>query len=159
MSWSLAVRNGDLALGGARLGEVRGEAKLVQDLKHALLEHMGTDPYHLTYGSLIDGGRRADGTEVDSLIGTTDWDWISLQVRSDVSRIVGDHQNRQLDRAQNDRYRYNKATLSANETIHTLDNIDLIQAGDRLMVKIFITTLAGNPLTINLPVGLVPITT
>jgi hypothetical protein len=69
MSWSLRIQNGDLMLDGTNLGRATGSAKLIQDLRCAILEKMGTDDLHPEYGSLLDGGRDESGDVQPGYIG------------------------------------------------------------------------------------------
>src|SRR6476661_2816084 len=101
MSWSLALRNGDLAISGRSLGQTTGPSKLVQDLRCALLEPRGFDDLHPTFGSLIDGGQDEFGNQVAPLIGSTNWELAVLRIESEIRRIAADHQRRQLERAKN----------------------------------------------------------
>src|SRR5215210_2858194 len=115
MSWSLELRNGDLTLSGTRLGQVVGSQKLVQDLRCAIMEQRGHDDMHPKFGSTIDGGRDDQGREVSGVVGLIDWDYAALTIQSEVQRIAGEYQRRQLARAQDDRYRFGESTLSAGE--------------------------------------------
>jgi hypothetical protein len=140
MSWSLRVHNGDFVLGGGKLDVVTGPNKLVQDFRHYLLEHMGSDPLHPNYGSLIDGGMLSDGTVVDSPIGQTDWNMIALKLESEIRRIAAAYQNSQLQRAKNDRIYYGRSTLTANEILAAVSAIHFTQNADALIVEIVIET-------------------
>lgn len=143
MSWSLQVRNGDLALSGASYGVVTGGNKLTQDLRCALLEHMGTDPSHPTFGSTIDGGMRSDGTYIPGVIGEGRSDLALIRIEAEIRRIVRDYQARQLERAKNDKLTYGKATLTGNEVLMNLVGISASQSLDTLNVKVQIQTARG----------------
>lgn len=136
MTWSLKVSNGELALDGGHLGTVAHEDKLLQDLRHFLLEKMGSDPMHPSYGSLIDGGRQPDGTIVDSPIGSYDFNSVALDIESDIRRIAAVYQRQQLERAKSDRLRYNKSTLTAGEILAEVTYITFEQRQDALEVSI-----------------------
>jgi hypothetical protein len=140
MSWSLQVSNGDLVLEGGKLGTVTGSNKLLQDFRHYLLEHMGNDPLHPNYGSLIDGGMKSNGQVVDSLIGSTDWNMVTLQLESEIRRIAAAYQKSQLNRAQNDRTYYGKSTLSVSEILAAVTAVNFTQNADALLVEIVIET-------------------
>lgn len=151
MTWSLQVQNGDLTLGGAKLGVVTGQQKLVQDLSHWFLEKMGTDSLHPGYGSLLDGGTKPNGQVVDSPIGEDDIDFLVTQVEDDIRRIVGEYQQRQLQRAKDDRLRYNKTTLTPGEIIVSLDDVKMELLEDKLRVTLFVTTAEGRSATLDVP--------
>jgi hypothetical protein len=159
MSWSLEIRNGDLALRGIQFGKVTDNQKLVQDLRAALLEPQGTDDAHLNYGSVIDGGRRPDGTEVHSLLGSVNWERVAMELESEIRRIGNDYQKNQLIRAQSDRLTYGSSTLSNHEILYSITNIDMIQAQDALLCNITLQTGSGEEKTILLPISAMPITT
>jgi hypothetical protein len=159
MSWSLELRNGDLTIGGTRLGAVTGPQKLVQDLRCALLERMGTDPSHPSFGSLIDGGRTPDGVEHVSLIGGSNWDRIAIQVESEIRRIVSEHQDKQLARTQADRVRYGKSTLSRGEVVLSIRSLDLVQVQDTLIARVLLEVGDGVIQTLNIPLSSEPVIT
>lgn len=152
MSWSLQLRNGDLATSGARLGQVTGGTKLVQDLRCALLERRGTDDMHPTFGSLIDGGRDEFGNEVDSIIGSSNWQRIAMRVEGEIRRICAEHQQRQVDRAQDDRLRFGESTLTNDELLVKVESVQMSQAQDTLWVSVVLSTGAGRTTTIDVPV-------
>ena len=152
MSWSFQVSNGDLTLSAGGFGIVTGEQKLAQDLRHFMLERMGTDSAHPSYGSLFDGGKRPDGTEVSGVVGRHDFELASMQVQSDVRRIVTEYQAMQLARAKRERQRYNKTTFTPGEVIKTLAGIRLRQVQDSLYVTLLITTASDVDLNIEIPV-------
>lgn len=159
MSWSLQLRNGDLALSGNRLGQVTGAPKLVQDLRCAILEPRGTDDAHPKYGSLIDGGRDDKGNEVRSLIGESDWDLIALRIESEIRRIGSDHQQRQIERAKRDRFTYGQSTLVNDELLADIEHIDMFQAQDRLLVSVTVKTGQNQTFTIDVPISeTIPVT-
>lgn len=152
MSWSLQIRNGDLALGGAQFGQVTGQTKLVQDLRCALLESRGHDDMHPLFGSMIDGGYDEFGVYHESLISSTNWQRAALQIESEIRRICLDHQRRQLERARQDRNQYGESTLSPAELLLQVADIDMVQAQDRLLVTVHIVTGNNNTVAINIPV-------
>ncbi len=157
MSWSLQLRHGDLALNGTSLATARGGDKLIQDLRCALLERMGTDPMHEDYGSLIDGGRRSDGTEVQSLIGGNHWDMIVLTVESEILRIATQQQHSQLARAQADQMKYGKTTLSGDEILASVQSVQVQQVQDKLVATVAIVTGFAEPQVLTIPLSSEPV--
>lgn len=157
MSWSLALRNGDLALGGTQLATVTGSQKLVQDLRCALLEPMGTDPVHPSFGSLIDGGRRADGTVVPSPLGGNNWSRIALQIETEIRRIADEHRQRQLTRAQSDQMIYGRPTLDAGELLIEIVNIAMTQIQTTLLIQVTLQVGDETQHTIVIPIPNVPV--
>jgi phage baseplate assembly protein W len=136
MSWSLRVSNGDFVLDGRSFGVVTNENKLVQDFRHYLLTHMGQDPAYPWYGSLIDGGIKPNGQYVESPIASTNWESVKLRIEAEVRRIANSYQQQQIDRAQADRARYNKSTLSLGEILAAVTDIRFQQTQDTLNVEI-----------------------
>lgn len=152
MSWSLELRSGDLTIGNAAFGTVTNQQKLVQDLRCAILERMGTDDDHPWFGSLIDGGR-LNGVEQESIIGTDDWNTAVLAVESEIRRIVDLYQKAQILRSEKDRMTYGKPTLMPAELLMAVSSIEFYQAQDNLLCRITIVTGAGSDTKINVPLG------
>ncbi len=127
-----------------------GIQKLAQDLRCHLLERMGTDRHHPGFGSVLDGGTREDGVEIESIIGETDEGLIASFISGEVARIVRDYQSKQLDRALGDRLRYNKTTLSDHEVLEAAD-ITLTHMEDAMMVNITLRSSSGASQRIGIP--------
>jgi hypothetical protein len=144
MSWSLKLENGDLSISGSRIGIVTGKAKLAQDLRNWILEHMGTDDLHPGFGSLLDGGITPQGAVVPGVIGTDDLDVAEVEIRSEIQRIVSDYQSLQLARAKSDKLSYGRATMTPSEVLLSLDDIAIEQNMDTLKVTISISTASDD---------------
>jgi hypothetical protein len=152
MSWSLQLRNGDLALDGARFGQVSGAQKLVQDLRCAILEPRGHDDQHPRFGSLIDGGLDDYGNYVSSVIGAHDWDRTLLVIQTEISRMIAEHQARQIERSKRDRLTYGESTLSPGELLVSLEDIEMQQAQDRLLVTVHLRNGDGSLSALDIPI-------
>lgn len=152
MSWSLKLRHGDLVTDGAQLGQVTGAAKLVQDLRCAILERRGHDDMHPSFGSLIDGGYDDNGQWVESMIGEDDIELVVLRVETDLRRLMYEHQNRQVNRSQADRQKYGISTLDKDELLYSVVSVNFQQAQDKLMVNVLIKTGNGQVFDIAVPV-------
>jgi hypothetical protein len=150
MSWSLQLRNGDLVIDRGRLGHVTGVQKLAQDIRCHILESMGTDPLHPDFGSVLDGGTLEDGTEVASIIGETDPEAIRSFVTTELNRILTEHQNKQIERAETDRLRYNKTTLTYGEVLDDAE-VNIGMTGDLLVVQIILHSKTGEERRIAIP--------
>lgn len=157
MSWSLKISNGDLALGGASYDTVTGHAKLVQDLRAQLLERMGTDPAHPEFGSLLDGGRLRDGTEIPSPLGSIDWNKVILDIEIELRRIERDYTNKQQVRLDADKHTYRNITLIPEEVLSEISNVSFQQVQDTLFVQITLSTASGRQDTLVIPVGTAPV--
>lgn len=151
MTWSLQLRNGDLALSGAQFGTVTNENKLIQDLRCHILEHMGTDNAHPGFGSLIDGGVTPEGQAVTGVIGEEHIDLVVIAIEAEIQRIIKEHQAKQLSRAKSDRYLYAKSTMTPREVLLGIANIQITQREDRLNVKVTVQTATGSVLDLDFP--------
>lgn len=147
------MKNGDLALEGANLSIVSGTAKLVQDLRCAILEARGHDPFHPEFGSIIDGGVDTNGIYSPSMIGEMDWAFVALRVKSEINRICEAQQRVQIDRDRNDRSRYGSSTLDRSEVLKSVTSINISQTQDKMMVSVKILTAANTTAIISLPVA------
>lgn len=139
-------------VGGASFGTVTQQTKLVQDLRCAILERMGTDEDHPWFGSLIDGGR-LNGVNQESLIGTSDWNLAVLSIESEIRRIVDQYQKQQILRTEQDRTTYGKPTLTPGELLMGISNVQFFQAQDNLLCRITLVTGADAEIPLNIPLG------
>lgn len=151
MSWSLELRGGDLTIGGTRLGQVTGSNKLVQDLRCGLLEPRGFDDLHPSFGSLIDGGLDESGNQIASIIGISDWQLAATRIDTEIRRVCSDQQRRQIERGKSDRYTYGESTLTNDELLYEVNDIQMTQAQDKMLVNVNITTGQGQNLDITVP--------
>jgi hypothetical protein len=152
MSWSLQLRGGDLVIGGSTFGTVTGSEKLIQDLRCAILERMGTDEDHPWFGSLIDGGR-LNGVDQPSIIATDNWNMAVLAVESEIRRIVDQYQKAQIIRTERDRTTYGKPTLHPGEILMGVGSIEFYQAQDNLLCRVTLITGTDVEITVNVPLG------
>jgi len=155
MTWSFQVKNGDLSLSGpGGFAAVTGQNKLVQDLKHGLLEPRGSDPFHPEWGSTLDGGELSDGTVVASSIGGLFTGEDLLSVEAEIRRVLNAYQATQAQRLGRETIQYGgKNTFSAGEILRTVNDVDIRQLGDVAVATVSLTTASGSLLTFNQPVG------
>lgn len=153
MSWSLRLKNGDLALDGRNIAQVNGAAKLVQDLKCAILEPRGHDVYHPSFGSIIDGGVDQNGVYSPSVIGEHDWAFVALRVESEIRRICSEYQQAQIIRDKDDRLRYGRSTLDLSEVLEAVTGVNILQSQDTMKVEVSIRTASGKPASFEVPVA------
>jgi len=151
MTWSLALKNGDLSLSSSNgLDVVTNEEKLVQDLRCNLLEKMGNDDMHPDFGSLLNGGTMPNGTQHNGYIGERDDDTTILGIQSEVTRVVNNYQERTLSRAKIDKLSYGKATLTHGEVLYDLNDIIVQKSLDKVNVMINFTSAANNEQTLEI---------
>jgi len=155
MSWSLYVRNGDLSLSGpGGFAIVTGSQKLVQDLKHWILENRGSDPFHPEYGSTLDGGMLPDGTLVPTSIGEVVDRERLMTIESEVRRILIAYQEQQQDRLQREASLYDgKNTFAPGEIRYEVDSVEVEQIADKVVVFVTITTDTGQTIPMGVPVS------
>ncbi len=111
---------------------------------------MGTDPLHPGFGSVLDGGVRQDGEIVSTIIGEVDPGLISSFVNTEINRIIKDHQEKQLGRAQEDQIRYSKTTLTDGEILDDAD-VEIFRDNDAMVIRI--TLISGSEThTLSIPV-------
>ncbi len=107
MSYSLAVRDGDLVQTGSQLSLVFGVDKLRQDIQLWLTERYGGDRFHVNTGSILQefiGGVASESTRVE--------------VQGEVLRVLQNYQALQLRKFKND-----PQSLSASELLVSIDDI------------------------------------
>jgi len=154
MSWSFAIKNGDLnPFGPGGYATVTGTQKLLQDLRIWLLTPRGSDPLHLDYGSTLDGGT-VDGTIVESNIGTIIDKTRLLALESEVRRVLFAYQQQQMDRLYRDQTELDgKNTFAPGEILYSVENVQLSQIGDVVVIAVSIRASDGNLLNISTPIG------
>lgn len=150
MSYSLQVSNGDLVFNGTSLATVSGAAKLVQDMTCGILEPMGTDDLHPTYGSVIDGGTLPDGSYQTGIIGETNNQYAASFVSSEIQRIASNLQQAQVLRNHNDLATYGRSTLSPDETLVSLGDIAIDAVQNQMLVSVDLETGSG-PVSLAVP--------
>lgn len=153
MTFSLHVRGGDLSPAGRNgAAIVSGQQKLVQDLRHALLEPRGTDPANPSYGSTLDGGINPDGTVVGTNIGEAITRERMADIETEVRRILTVHQTEQVERIKRETQRYNgKHTLTPGEMLYAIEAIDTMAIQDTVLVRARMRTRAGRTVDVIRP--------
>lgn len=153
MSWSLEISGGDLNLvsGADGAAVVTGRRKTLQDIRFAMLEPMGNDPMHPSYGSLLDGGRLPNGKIVQSMVGGDSSS--AYRIEEEITRIIQDFIARQRTRANLDIQTFGKSTLSETERIASINSIEGKQIGNRFIVQVNIITENRGAIIITSPVG------
>lgn len=152
MSKSLRIEHGDLVVGSGRAFDtVAGKEKLFQDLKLWILERIGTDPSTPTYGSRLDGGVE-NGVELQSFIGEMQTQERLLEIKSEIVSLLNLYQATQLEKMKRELVQYGgRHTLSDDEVLHTVDNIEMASLGTTVIVRVTCSTLAGTSLQLTIP--------
>ncbi|MEM3008430.1 MAG: hypothetical protein QXU32_01730 [Nitrososphaerales archaeon] len=149
MSWSFKITNGDLDFSGPDgFATVTGTAKLIQDLKHWLLEPLGSDPFHPDYGSALNGGVFPDGRAVPSAIGGLINGESLTRIEAEVRRVLNAYRQMQVSKMQAEAMLYGgRNTLGVGEILFSINDVKVKQYGDTVLVNCVITTADGNQVT------------
>ena len=155
MTWSLAVSAGDFSLGGpGGFATVQDSAKLLQDLRHWLLEPRGTDPSNPDYGSSLDGGLLPDGSYEDTGLGNEISDETLLNLEAEIQRVLLAYQAQQQARLASETISLQgKNSFGVNELLTRIENIDITQVNTMVVVTVTIQTSSGDILTVTQPIS------
>jgi len=155
MTWSLSLKDGDLAVDGRghSLAVVRDEGKLLQDLKSALLHRQGEDPTTPSYGSLLEGGTTPNGVRSSGFIGQNIDQMLLLEIEEEVRRVLVRHQTSQVVRAKSDEATYGRITLSRGEILLNIGQItaeQTLEEPTRLSINIYLQTGSGSTVPVRM---------
>lgn len=143
MSKSFLVVSGDLVTAGRSFETVRGTAKLLQDLKHRIIERIGTDPATPEFGSRF---------ESDTYIGESYTKELEMEARAEIISLIQDYQQEQLAKIKAEIVRYSgDHTLDPNEVIDTINSIESVSIGTTILLRISLTTLSGQSVRVDVP--------
>lgn len=153
MSKSLAIVNGDLAIGPGRAFEtVSGKQKLLQDLRLWVLERIGLDPSTPTFGSRFDGGF-INGEEVSGFVGQIDSQEMLMAIRNETIELIQRYQAMQFDKIRNEAIMFGgDNTLDEGEVIDSIDDINVKSIGTTVLVQVRLLTIDGSALKLTIPV-------
>lgn len=151
MTWSLLIKNGDLVKGkGNKLATVSGPEKVAQDLRIWLLSELGDDPMNPGFGSTIHLSPESFVEMNEDVIFVPEDRFDHIV--DEIDRIVGEYQNRQLVRIEQEINLYNgQHTFNEGEIIEEY-NIEYESILDTLYVDIHMTMLSREMITVELPV-------
>ena len=153
MSWSFEIFNGDLSLASRESGMsvVTGTSKTLQDLRLALTEPLGTDPMHMDFGSLLDGGKRSTGEVVQSMIGGN---YASqMAVEEEIRRVILAFVDRQNARIKRDITAMGRTTIPESEIIDRINYVTTRFFGNKLVVRVGLVMKSNASITITQPIG------
>lgn len=126
------IRNGDLVIGAGGYATLTGVPKVYQDLGILVREPLGEDRFHPQWGGIL-----------QEFIGRIITQDARTDVVNEIQRLTQNYivmQSRQMtvDLSLNRRPRY-----SPEEIVVSLENVDVQQRGDRLNVKVTVSTASG----------------
>lgn len=130
--FTLAIRDGDLAIGPQGFASVTGTQKIQQDLFVATAEPYGSDPYHPGWGSLL-----------QNYIGTPINDTTETLVTSEISRVVNNYMLVQQDQLQTAVNAGNANQYSSDEIISGVNSISVTQSTTSINVDVEVNTQNG----------------
>lgn len=130
--------NGDLHLGpGGSFSMVTGSDKLVQDIGVALREPYGSDRFHPRWGSIL-----------PSFIGEAASPTASMDIRIETKRIIDNITTIQRAALSQDVNDGAPSRFSSGEVIDSIKSVDIRQDMDSLALRITLTTLDENQLSV-----------
>ena len=138
---TLAIKNGDLAIGANGYATIEGAAKVQQDLGLAVREPLGTDRFHPQWGSLL-----------PRYIGEPINDEMTSLVQAEVTRIVQNYIIQQGQVLRGVVAGRRKPKFEANEVVTDIGEVHIRQTLDRLHTKVVLVTLGSRRITIIAPV-------
>lgn len=153
MSRSLALVNGDLAIGpGRKFEQVSGKDKLLQDLRLWVLEKIGIDPATPGYGSRLDGGTE-NGVDVPSFIGQFVEEQTIMEIRAEIIDLISRYQTMQYNSIRDETIRYGGPnTYTPDQVVAGIESVDVQAVGTLILAQVIINTLTGDTVTITMPV-------
>lgn len=140
---SMKVVDGDLVIGpGRRADMVEGEEKLLQDLSLWLMEPLGVGETTPSFGS-----------QLPDLIGQADPNTLTLEVQTEVSRLLSLYQANQLERLRSDRDAGLLSNWTKAELLDEIVDVSAITDGlDRVLVTAKIRNAVGATVDLSLSV-------
>jgi hypothetical protein len=149
MSFSLELKNGDLALSGTSFGTVIDAAKLQQDLTCTILTPLGFMQLHPDFGSILE--ENLINPEVQ-IIGSKQWKRAAALVRSELLRICQNYQQQQIARNETDSIKFGKTTLTPGEILIRVVNLEFVQSEDHLLCKLTLE-IGNDSFEVNVPIA------
>lgn len=134
MSYSLAVRNGDLVREGSSLAIVYGVEKLKQDLQCWVTERYGGDRFHPLMGSIL-----------QEYIGSVISPRTYAEIQDEVMRVLDNYQ-----RVQYVGFKNNPRLYSLSEILDTIENVQVAINYDTVSVMVSVSTAAKTPAQITI---------
>ena len=143
MSKSFSIVTGDLSVTGRHYDTVSGKDKLIQDLRCLLIERVETDPATPDFGSRF---------ETEDYIGQAYTEILASEARADVQALIQRYQQAQLEKLKQETITYGgRNTFNEGEVIETIDSIQSTFSGTTLLIRVTLTTMAGDTIKIDVP--------
>ena len=126
MSYSLAVRDGDLVREGSSLAIVHGVDKLKQDMQLWITERFGSDRFHPAMGSML-----------QEYIGTVINPNTNIEIQDEILRVLNNYQRVTLQGFQE-----NPRLYSLTELLDSIDDILVNITYDTVSVTVSVRSAA-----------------
>ncbi|OBY33772.1 hypothetical protein [Mycolicibacter kumamotonensis] len=133
MSYSLAVKNGDLVQAGSALGIVYGWDKLAQDLQMWMLQTYQSDRFHVDMGSIL-----------PDMIGGVVGNATAERVRREINRVLDNYQ-----RLQRKVLKETPKKLSLTEILYSIDDVTVSINYDTVSAAVKVTSAGSSSGTVN----------
>src|SRR6202012_4542666 len=135
---TLALVQGDLspAPGGYLL--IEGAAKIHQDLSLALREAYGADTLHPRWGSIL-----------QQLIGSPITAQLRGQILTEINRVISNYITVQNAKIVQDSTTGNTSSMTTDDVVQSISNIQAQQVYDSLVVRVPLQTLSQQTVNIN----------
>lgn len=137
MSFTIALREGDIDLKGNTVAIVTGTQKLEQELGVWLKERYGSDRFHTNYGSTL-----------DHYIGSVMTDSAVYEIENEVGRVLRNYQALQHRKFQSD-----PQSLDPSEILAQINEIRAVADYDQVQVTIHFTTYGKTSSTVSVNIG------
>lgn len=137
MSFTIALKEGDIDLKGNTVAIVTGTQKLEQELGVWLKERYGSDRFHTNYGSTL-----------DHYIGSVMTDSAVYEIENEVGRVLRNYQALQHRKFQSD-----PQSLDPSEILAQINEIRAVADYDQVQVTIHFTTYGKTSSTVSVNIG------
>lgn len=134
---TFVIKDGDLVLGPGGFSMIDGPQKVQQDLGVSMREPFGCDRFHPRWGTVL-----------TDFIGQPVHEGTKALVQSEVNRIIQNYVASQNLVMSQDAAAGRKSRFSSGEIINSIDAVDVQQQFDRFFVRITLTTVAGDRITL-----------
>lgn len=136
---TLRLADGDLVIGTNRdYAPVTGAAKVMQDLRGALLEPLGNDRFHLGYGSRL-----------ESFVAMVGDEGAIYEVEQEVRRVVANYAAIQRDRIEAETYGGVPTTFTTDEVVDTISGVSARVSNETVRVSVVVGTAAGGQIVLS----------
>lgn len=134
---ALAVVGRDLVLDGGSYRFVDGASKVVQDLRLALGEPLGTDRFHPGWGS-----------QLDQYVGLPLVESTRFAVEQEVARVAANYAAVQRDRIRRDTLAGDKSRFKTADVLTQVDQIRVTSDADAVRVAVTVRTADGQTVVV-----------